>query len=62
MKIKAIHTIMHDGQRYKPGSVFDIDEVSGKVLVAQRFAVSAEETAAPIAAPKKPTKQQAAEA
>ena len=47
MKVKALQTILHNGQRHRPNSIFDLPEIDAKVLIQQRFAVSAEDTTAP---------------
>lgn len=53
MKVKALQTIIHNGARHRPNSVFDLPEIDAKVLIQQRFAVSAEDTSAPAAEPAK---------
>ena len=45
MQILAKQTIIYNSKRYKPGTVFEIDEIEGKALIQQRFAVSAENEA-----------------
>lgn len=39
MQILAKQTIIYNGTRHKPGAVFEIDEIEGKALIHQRFAV-----------------------
>ena len=39
MKIKALSNIQHDGQLYETGSVFDIDDVAGQILIDSDVAV-----------------------
>lgn len=46
MKIMAKQTIIYNGTRHKPGSVFEIEDIEGKAMIQQRFAVSAESTEA----------------
>ena len=45
MQILAKQTIIYNGKRHKPGAVFEIEEIEGKALIQQRFAVSAENEA-----------------
>lgn len=60
MHLKAINTIIHDGQTYKPGTVFEVEGTDAEVLIAGGFAVQSDE--APAQPAKQPTKAEKAAA
>lgn len=61
MHLKAINTIIHNGQTHKPGTVFEVEGTDAEVLVAGGFAVQSDEAPAQ-PAPKQQTKAEKAAA
>lgn len=61
MFLKAINTIIHNGETHKPGALFEAEGADAEVLIAGGFAVQSDEAPA-AAAPKQLTKAEKAAA